>query len=45
MNTHLNPIDKETGDRLRAHKIMLSRDGDDFVAFIKHSENARKQQI
>ena len=45
MNIHHNPIDEESRETIKQHKSILMNDGDDFVAYIKHSENARKQKV
>ena len=45
MNMHINPLDKETAYTIMNHKAILTNNGDDFVSYIKHSENARKQKV
>ena len=41
MNIHLNPIDEHTDATLKKHIAILQNNGDDFVAYVKHQENAR----
>ena len=42
MNMHINPIDEETAETIAKHKAILMHNSDDFVGFVKHTENARK---
>mmetsp|Transcript_10356 Transcript_10356/g.15917 ORF Transcript_10356/g.15917 Transcript_10356/m.15917 type:complete len:94 (+) Transcript_10356:72-353(+) len=45
MNMHMNPLDDESSETLARHKAILQNHSDDFVAYIYHIENARKQNI
>ena len=45
MNMHHNPLDQETEETINRHKGILTSATDDFVAFIHHNENQRKQKI
>lgn len=43
MNMHLHPLDQETEEIINRHKQILTCANDDFVAFVHHIENQRKQ--
>jgi hypothetical protein len=45
MNIHLNPIDHETQQILKRHKMLLRDNIDDFANFINLTEKARRKGI
>ena len=45
MNPHYNPLDSETEEILNRHKRILLGQQDDFIAYIHHVEDMRKQKI
>lgn len=45
MNIHLNPIDEEMKKILNNHKKQLVGGMDNFVSYIKHTENERLLNI
>lgn len=45
MNAHMNPLDDETKEKLKAHKSIFLGSGDHFVQYINHCENARQLNV